>query len=100
MVGLKTPINNSEVMTKEQCESTVKQLKSDEERWNKLWQEGENKEFVTFNAFSINSPDGTKLINGGAIAFAVIMGLITITSVTLAGISISLFAKNKKATTK
>lgn len=79
-------------MTREEFETAVEQLKADTELWNQLW---EGDQSASINAFSMYSA-GEQLTCNGAIAFAVVMGVITVVAIVMAGLSVSLYVKDRK----
>ena len=79
-------------MTREEFETAVEQLKADTELWNQLW---EGDQSASINAFSMYSA-GEQLTCNGAIAFAVVMGVVTVVAIVMAGLSVSLYVKDRK----
>ena len=79
-------------LTREQYDSYVASLNEDPEQWNTLWS---SDQVATINAFTMGDGVDNMTCNG-AIAFAVVMGLVTVISIVMAGFSISLYVKDKK----
>lgn len=95
LVGLATNFPGFESMyvSEEKYNSFVDKLKSDENAWNNYWAEGSGN-YIEANAFKLGDSE-MKLTNNGAIAFAVVMGIVTVAVVVMAGLSINLFVKSK-----
>ena len=79
-------------MTREEYEAGVESMKADPETWNALW---ESDQVGTINAFSLDSAGEVATCNG-AIAFAVVMGVVTIVSIVMAGFSLKFYLAGRK----
>lgn len=79
-------------MTREEYEAEVESMKADPEIWNALW---ESDQVGTINAFSLDSA-GEVLTCNGAIAFAVVMGVVTVVSIVMAGFSLKFYLAGRK----
>ncbi len=79
-------------MTREEYEAEVESMKADPETWNALW---ESDQVGTINAFSLDSAGEVATCNG-AIAFAVVMGVVTIVSIVMAGFSLKFYLAGRK----
>ena len=95
------------VMTEETFDAMVEQLKAEEAEWNALWSgEADPMDMgIAYNmsAFNMKSnvagieqADQDNLVCGGAITFAVIMGIIEIAFITFAVLSVIYYIKGKK----
>ena len=94
------------VMNEETFDAMVEQLKAEEAEWNALWSgEADPGMGVVYNisAFNMKSnvagieqADQNNLVCGGAITFAVIMGIIEIALITFAVLSVIYYIKGKK----
>ena len=83
-----------DTITQEEYDAMVAGLKADKEAWDAAWAKGER--VFTINAFSMLY-EGEDFTCNGAIAFAVVMGLVTVISIVMAGFSLALFIKDKKS---
>lgn len=92
-VGIKGD-GTGDTITQEEYDTIVAGLKADKEAWDAVWAEGEG--VATINAFS-TSNTGEDLTCNGAIAFAVVMGVVTVVSIIFAGLSLNLYIKDRKA---
>lgn len=79
-------------MTREEYEAGVESMKADPETWNALW---ESDQVGTINAFSLDSAGEVATCNG-AIAFAVVMGVVTVVSIVMAGFSLKFYLAGRK----
>ncbi len=79
-------------ITREEYEAEVESMKADPEIWNALW---ESDQVGTINAFSLDSA-GEVLTCNGAIAFAVVMGVVTVVSIVMAGFSLKFYLAGRK----
>ena len=84
-------------MTREDYETMVEQLKADKATWDAYWSSEEAQgNIAKINAFTMG--DATQdLTCNGAIAFAVVMGVVTVVSIIFAGLSLNLYIKDRKA---
>lgn len=79
-------------MTRAEYEAMVEEMKADQETWDALW---ESEDVGTINAFSFDSA-GEKATCNGAIAFAVVMGVVTVISIVMAGFSLKFYLADNK----
>lgn len=80
-----------DTITQEEYDAIVAEYKAN---WDAVWASGEG--VFTINAFSMLY-EGEDFTCNGAIAFAVVMGLVTVVSIVMAGFSLALFIKDKKS---
>lgn len=92
-VGIKGD-GTGDTMTQEEYDTLVAGLKADKEAWDAGWASGEG--VFTINAFSMLY-EGEDLTCNGAIAFAVVMGVVTVAAIVFAGLSLNLYIKDRKA---
>ena len=93
-------------MTEETFDAMVEQLKAEEAEWNTLWSgEADPGMGIAYNISAFNmkaniadieQADQDNLVCGGAITFAVIMGIIEIALITFAVLSVIYYIKGKK----
>ena len=93
-------------MNEETFDAMVEQLKAEEAEWNALWSgEADPGMGIAYNMSAFNmkanvagieQADQNNLVCGGAIAFAVIMGIIEIALITFAVLSVIYYIKGKK----
>ena len=91
-VGIKGD-GTGDTMTQEEYDAIVAGLKANKEAWDAMWV---SDEVATINAFSMSSA-GESMTCNGAIAFAVVMGVVTVVSIIFAGLSLNLYIKDRKA---
>lgn len=92
IVGMKGD-GMGDTMTQEEYDAIVAGLKANKEAWDAMWV---SDEVATINAFSMSSA-GESMTCNGAIAFAVVMGVVTVVSIIFAGLSLNLYIKDRKA---
>ena len=88
-VGMKGD-GTGDTITQEEYDAIVAEYKAN---WDAVWASGER--VATINAFSMSSADEDLTCNG-AIAFAVVMGVVTVASIVFAGLSLNLYIKDRK----
>lgn len=91
-VGIKGD-GTGDTITQEEYDATVAGLKADKEAWDAIWA---SEDVDKINAFSMTM-EGEDMTCNGAIAFAVVMGLVTVASIVFAGLSLNLYIKDRKA---
>lgn len=79
-------------MTEEEYNAQVETLKADETTWANYW---ESDAVTSINAFTMGV-NGENMTCNGAIAFAVVMGVVTVISIVMAGFSLGFYIKDKK----
>lgn len=89
-VGIKGD-GTGDTITQEEYDAIVAEYKAN---WDAVWASGEG--VATINAFSMSGA-GEDLTCNGAIAFAVVMGVVTVVSIIFAGLSLNLYIKDRKA---
>lgn len=89
-VGIKGD-GTGDTITQEEYDAIVAEYKAN---WDAVWASGEG--VAKINAFSMLY-EGEDLTCNGAIAFAVVMGVVTVVSIIFAGLSLTLYIKDRKA---